>query len=191
MSYKIKEIFCSIQGEGFHAGTAAIFVRFSGCNLKCDFCDTDFSRGKKMEVEEIIVAMVKQNRKVKTVILTGGEPLMQVDETLVAALLSAGYAIHIETNGTLLPKFQPLNRNIWWTVSPKANEYQAIKWGDEIKVVYTGQSEIQLKRYQEQSFEHFYLQPCSMENIETIVEIIKQEPKWKLSYQIQKAANLR
>ena len=130
---KINEIFYSLQGEGFHAGTPAVFVRFSGCNLKCDFCDTRHEEGKDMTDEEIVEEVLRYPSRM--VILTGGEPGLWVDDALIEALHKAGKYICIETNGTcVLPE-----QIDWVTCSPKQSTVLKVKRMDEVKVVYLGQ----------------------------------------------------
>lgn len=127
---KINEIFYSLQGEGFHVGTPAVFVRFSGCNLKCEFCDTRHEEGVMMSDEEILEQVCQY--PCKTVILTGGEPGLWVDEDLVAALHKAGKYVCIETNGTcVLPESID-----WVTCSPKLGASLRVCRMDEVKVVF-------------------------------------------------------
>ena len=130
---KINEIFYSLQGEGYHTGTPAIFVRFSGCNLKCDFCDTQHEEGTMMTDDEIISEVEKY--PAVTVILTGGEPSLWIDDEFIDRLHRAGKYVCIETNGT-----RPLPAAIdWVTCSPKRGAKLAIDRMDEVKVVYEGQ----------------------------------------------------
>ena len=130
---KINEIFYSLQGEGYHTGTPAVFIRFSGCNLKCSFCDTRHEEGVLMSDDEIIAEVGKY--PAVTVILTGGEPSLWVDEAFIDRLHQAGKYVCIETNGT-----NPLPPNIdWVTCSPKQGVKLAITRMDEVKVVYEGQ----------------------------------------------------
>ena len=130
---KINEIFYSLQGEGYHTGTPAIFVRFSGCNLKCDFCDTQHEEGTMMTDEEIITKVKKY--PAVTVVLTGGEPSLWIDDQLIDLLHQAGKYVTIETNGT-----HPLPASIdWVTCSPKQGAKLAIDRMNEVKVVYEGQ----------------------------------------------------
>ena len=129
---KINEIFYSLQGEGFHTGTPAVFVRFSGCNLKCSFCDTRHEEGTLMSDEEILQAISAFPSNV--VILTGGEPSLWIDQAFIDLLHRAGKYICIETNGT-----NPLPEGIdWVTCSPKGAPLRVTHM-DEVKVVYTGQ----------------------------------------------------
>ena len=157
MNYKINEIFYTLQGEGAHSGIPAVFVRFSGCNLHCPWCDTDFSDFTEMSAEQI-VAEVKElydipNERRKMVVLTGGEPALQVDKELVDALHQAGFYICIETNGT-----RPLPEGIdWITCSPKEGTRPALKQVQEVKVVFTGMYDPEVWREQ-LSAEHWMLQ---------------------------------
>ena len=179
---KINEIFYSLQGEGYHTGTPAIFVRFSGCNLKCDFCDTQHEEGKMMTDDEII-AEVKKYPAV-TVVLTGGEPSLWIDDALVDRLHEAGKYVCIETNGT-----RPLPASIdWVTCSPKQGARLAITRMDEVKVVYEGQD---ISIYERLSAEHFFLQPCSCYNTALTVDCVMRHPKWRLSLQTHKLIDIR
>jgi organic radical activating enzyme len=137
--YSINEVFYSIQGEGVHAGRAAIFVRFAGCNLKCTFCDTDHAERVRMTAKELIAAMKTANDDCHQVVLTGGEPALQLDVDLVRALHAEGYWLQIETNGT---KALPVNLGRGSaayrdhvTVSPKFGGMIVLKKCDELKIV--------------------------------------------------------
>lgn len=191
--YKINEIFCSIQGEGFHTGRAAIFIRFSGCNLSCPFCDTKHQEGQWYTVEDILAQI--REFSAKFVVLTGGEPTLQVDDCLIDDLTVEGYEVAIETNGTALP---PLNI-CWVTFSPKdmfcTNASPVLRYCDEIKVVFTGK---EFRTYENVNAKHRYIQPCDTGDLEKnaaimqqAVEFIKQNPQWKLSLQTQKILNVR
>lgn len=137
---KINEIFYSLQGEGFHTGTPAVFVRFSGCNLRCSFCDTRHEEGVMMTDEEIVEKV--SSFPARMVILTGGEPSLWIDKALISRLREAGKQICIETNGT-----RPLPDGIdWVTCSPKENAPVVLERVDEIKVVYTGQGPVRIRR---------------------------------------------
>ena len=174
---KINEIFYSLQGEGFHTGTPAVFVRFSGCNLKCPFCDTLHEAGKMMTDGQILAEVMKYPAHM--VILTGGEPGLFVDEALVQVLHDSGKYVCIETNGT-----QVLPESIdWVTCSPKEGAEVVLKRIDEVKVVYTGQD---LKPYAAMKASHHYLQPCSCQNTEQVVDYILAHPSWSLSLQTHK-----
>ena len=202
MSYRVNEIFYSIQGEGANAGRAAVFVRFSGCNLKCPFCDTDFKDFVIMTSQEII----KEMERVKTgdcslCVLTGGEPTLQYDEELQKALHKAGYTICMESNGTKIP-----NAKIdFLTISPKTQwENQAKLFVgypvNEIKVVIDKQTDLSALKYYEERFPEalYYVQPCDTghisENKDIInrcVRFIEEHPRWRLSLQQQKIINVR
>lgn len=174
---KINEIFYSLQGEGFHTGTPAVFIRFSGCNLTCDFCDTRHEEGVFMTDEEIV-------RKVcaypaRTVILTGGEPSLWIDDHLIDLLHEADKYVCVETNGT-----RQLPDTIdWVTCSPKEGSPVVLKKTDEIKVVYTGQD---VSAYLAIPTTHHFLQPCSCRNTKEVVEYILHHPEWRLSLQTHK-----
>lgn len=179
---KINEIFYSLQGEGFYTGTPAVFIRFSGCNLTCSFCDTRHEEGVLMSDEEIL-AEVKKYPAV-TVILTGGEPGLYVDSEFVALLHQAGRYVCIETNGTCA-----LPDNIdWVTCSPKQGVKLGITCMDEVKVVYEGQD---IAVYELLPAEHFFLQPCSGKNVSETVACVMDHPKWRLSLQTHKLIDIR
>ncbi|WP_077154927.1 7-carboxy-7-deazaguanine synthase QueE [Bacteroides bouchesdurhonensis] len=182
MAKKINEIFYSLQGEGYHTGTPAIFVRFSGCNLCCDFCDTQHEEGIMMTDEEII-AEVKKYPAV-TVVLTGGEPSLWIDDDFIDRLHEAGKYVCIETNGTrVLPESID-----WVTCSPKQGTKLEITRMDEVKVVYEGQD---ISIYESLLAEHFYLQPCSCSNTAETVDCVMRHPKWRLSLQTHKLIDIR
>lgn len=191
---KINEIFYSIQGEGYHTGTAATFVRFSGCNLKCSFCDTIHQQGVTMS-EEDIVQQVQKN-PAELVVITGGEPMLQLTSSLVDKLHSIKKYVAIETNGT-----QPVLKNIdWITVSPKQGFVGKqgdviIRHANEVKVVYDG---IHTISFFDINADYYYIQPCdtgdnqkNKEIIQQCVQYIKNNPKWKLSLQTQKILNVQ
>lgn len=179
---KINEIFYSLQGEGFHTGCPAVFVRFSGCNLKCGFCDTKHEDGVMMSDDEIIERV--KSYPAKMVILTGGEPSLWIDERLIERLHEAGKYICIETNGT-----RKLPEGIdWVTCSPKENAPVVIDRIDEVKVVYTNQD---LKPYEAIPAKHHYLQPCSCQNTKEVVEFLLENPSWRLSLQTHKLINIQ
>lgn len=195
--YKINEIFYSLQGEGRHTGRPAIFVRFSGCNLKCPFCDTDFSRSTPMTADDII-AYISQWRSCGFVVITGGEPSLQIDDELVARLHQEGYYVAIETNGThILP-----DAIDWVTWSPKDQFAPhvpplALKHIDEIKVVFDGE-------HNPETYIHLApdayacLQPCdtgdaalNQQITSQCVAYILQHPHWHLSLQTHKLLNIQ
>ena len=178
---KINEIFYSLQGEGFHTGTPAVFVRFSGCNLKCSFCDTHHEDGRMMSDDEIIAEVCKY--PCRMVILTGGEPGLWIDGKLTAALHAAGKYIAIETNGTCI-----LPEDIdWVTCSPKEGAILKVCRMDEVKVVYVGQY---VCEYLKLPARHYFLQPCSGQNTNDVIAYIKEHPQWRLSLQTHKLIDI-
>ena len=196
---KINEIFYSLQGEGFWTGRAAVFVRFSGCNLRCSFCDTAHLSGTEMTEDEICEA-VGQFPKEAMVVLTGGEPALFVTERLIALLKARGRYIAIETNGTVANP--ALNGIDWITFSPKfgfpggcsADDIKLQKC-DELKVVYTGQD---LAVYSRFSTPHRFLQPCGVDNVAqnranmaATVQAVLANPSWRLSLQTHKILSIR
>jgi len=191
---KVNEIFYSIQGEGYYSGTAATFIRFAGCNLKCSFCDTNHKDWIIMPEDEII-NVVSEN-PAELVVITGGEPTIQLTKTLIDKLHAIRKYVAIETNGT-----RPVLSNIdWVTVSPKQGYvgeigHPVIKHANEVKVVYDGIHQISNFGIQA---DYYYIQPCdtgdnkrNKEIIKQCVEFIKKNPKWRLSLQTQKILNVR
>ena len=185
---RINEIFYSLQGEGRYTGTPAIFIRFSGCNLKCSFCDTDHRQGKEMSEEDVLHEIEKY--PCKFVVLTGGEPGMRITYRFIDRLKNKGYYTTVETNGTY---FLPNNID-WVTCSPK-HERVVVERISEVKVVYQGQD---MSQYDTLKAEEYYLQPCDYKdkeknekNLKETINYIKENPKWKLSLQTQKILNLR
>ena len=216
--YRVNEIFFTLQGEGAHSGIPAVFVRFSGCNLRCPWCDTEFSEFTEMSCEEIVAEALSlydiPNERRKMCVLTGGEPSLQVDKTLIDALHEAGFYICIETNGT-----HPLPDSIdWITCSPKEASLQrsaishqpplALKRVNEVKVVFTGTYDPEIWRTKIEA-EHWMLQPLryngewllqsgiddfeidSNDNLDETVRYILAHPFWRLSVQLHKIAGLR
>jgi len=206
MSYKIKELFFTLQGEGAHAGRPAIFCRFTGCNLWsgreeerekaiCQFCDTDFvgmdgENGGKYETAEALAEKAislwpKEGRGQPYIVCTGGEPLLQLDQDLVDAFHAEGIEVAIETNGTLLP---PEGID-WICVSPKAGAELNLKQGNELKLVFP-QPGAEPELFEELDFDHFYLQPMDGPLIEIntklTLEYCLQHPKWHMSVQTHK-----
>lgn len=194
--YRINEIFYSLQGEGFHTGTPVVFVRFSGCNLRCTFCDTQHQAGEMLSLQEI-VNEVNKYPIAPLLVLTGGEPSLFIDEALVAELKQkTGKKISIETNGTRL---LPINLD-WVTFSPKSAfeggdiEPCVLTHCDELKVVYLGQD---LAQYDGIEAKYRFLQPCFVEdpeqqkaNMQACVEAVKRHPNWRLSLQIHRVLNI-
>jgi 7-carboxy-7-deazaguanine synthase len=206
VTYSIKEIFYTLQGEGAHAGRPAVFCRFSGCNLwsgreedrasaVCTFCDTDFvgtdgERGGKFRDAEALAAEIDSQWPAsyapsKYVVFTGGEPLLQLDAALIDAMHAHGFTIAIETNGTL-----PVPAGVdWICVSPKMGSKLVVEKGNEIKVVIPqlGQD---LAAYERLDFENFFVQPMdgplAAQNTRLAIETCRRNPKWKLSLQTHK-----
>ena len=205
--YKVHEIFYTLQGEGAHSGIPAVFVRFSGCNLRCPWCDTEFEGYKEMTAEQIVSEIQNlydiPNVRRKMCILTGGEPTLQVDKQLIDAIHAAGFYIGIETNGT-----RPIPDGIdWITCSPKEGTKLALKQVNEVKVVFTGTYDPEIWRQQLQA-EHWLLQPLRFtgewlienvdsgeddrnDNLDDTVRYILSHPFWRLSVQLHKIAGLR
>lgn len=188
MTFKINEIFYSLQGEGFWTGTPSVFIRFSGCNLRCPFCDTIHDKGKNMSEEEIIQSI--DIYPANHVILTGGEPSLFVTKSLLDKLHSIGKYVAIETNGT-----NKLPEGIdWITVSPKNNFVEKatpiIRQCDELKIVF---SNTNFDPHIEIKANHRFLQPCDTGNseknqkiLQAAIAFIKENPTWRLSIQTHK-----
>lgn len=207
-TYKIKEIFYSIQGEGYHSGRPAIFIRFSGCNLWsgyekdrdkaiCQFCDTDFVGTNGLnggiytsdELADKILELTRDSQ-CRFSVFTGGEPLLQADFKLIEKLKSIGFYISVETNGT-----QIVPHNIdWITVSPKANAKIIQNFGDELKLIFP-QENSNPSQFSNFKFNHFYLQPKDEinpnDNIQETLNYCLKNPKWKISLQTHKILNIR
>lgn len=192
---KVNEIFYSLQGEGYHSGTPAVFVRFSGCNLRCPFCDTQHEEGIEMSEAEIVEAV--KTYPASLVVVTGGEPAMQLTEGLVDTLHAAGKYVSVETNGTL-----PLPKNVdWITLSPKdswvgSQAAPVLSHADELKLLFDGRHEP--SQYSHIAVAHRFLQPCDMGNdarnaeiMQATVDYIKKNPAWRLSLQIHKILKIR
>ena len=191
-TYPIVEIFHSVQGEAFHAGVPHVFIRFGNCNLRCEWCDTDFLTYEEMELENIVDEVLSYN--CKRVIFTGGEPCLQDLETIGKALKVHGINLSVETNGTIkVPEIID-----WICVSPKDQLYPNVgikqRVGDELKVVYCGQD---LTLYDElkDGFDHLFIQPCYFENesvewngknFAQTENLVKHNQDWRLSLQTHK-----
>jgi 7-carboxy-7-deazaguanine synthase len=210
MTYTVKEIFYTLQGEGAQAGRAAVFLRFAGCNLwsglerdraeaVCKFCDTDFigtnaDGGKFADAASLARAVFAQwppaAKGKPYVVCTGGEPLLQLDAPAIAALHAMGFEIAIETNGTLLP---PSGID-WICVSPKADAQQKLMRGDELKLVYP-QAGADPERFAGQDFRNFFLQPMDNAdrhaNTEAATRYCLDHPQWRLSLQTHKLIGIR
>ncbi|MCM1163445.1 MAG: 7-carboxy-7-deazaguanine synthase QueE [Muribaculaceae bacterium] len=181
--YRVNEIFYSLQGEGYFTGTPVVFLRFSGCNLRCSFCDTDHEQGTEMEIDTLVNRLLSYPSR--HLVITGGEPSLQTDRLLVEVLHDAGFYVQIETNGT-----HPLPDNIdWVTCSPKADGPVVLDRIDELKVVYTGDDpEILASGL---NALHYFLQPCSGANIPQTVEYVLAHPYWRLSLQTHKLIDIK
>ncbi|MDE6208014.1 MAG: 7-carboxy-7-deazaguanine synthase QueE [Muribaculaceae bacterium] len=193
-TYAVNEIFYSLQGEGFHTGTPAVFLRLSGCNRRCAFCDTDFSAATPMTAAAIAEACAAF--PARHIVVTGGEPLLQLDDALVSALKACGFFIQVETNGSM-----PAPAGVdWVTCSPKEPPY-AIDRINELKIVYQGQDveataslfAAQLEKGSSRSGvpPRLYLQPCSGLNTAETVAYILGHPCWRLSLQTHKLINIQ
>jgi len=210
MTYSVKEIFYTLQGEGQNTGRAAIFCRFSGCNLWsgrsvdranaiCQFCDTDFvgvdgDGGGRFETAKGLATAIAEKwpaeqRGERFVVCTGGEPLLQLDSELIEALHSEGFRIAIETNGTL----RVPDGVDWICVSPKAGTKIVVHKGNELKVVFPQATDP--KVYEHLDFEHFYVQPMDgpvqAQNLEASIGFCLANPKWRLSLQTHKILGVR
>ena len=211
MSYAVKEIFYTLQGEGAQAGRASVFCRFSGCNLwsgqesdrvtaVCKFCDTDFvgvngSGGGKFDTAAGLAEAIAQAwpsngaRGRRYVVCTGGEPLLQLDSALIDALHARGFEVAVETNGTVAAP----DGLDWICVSPKAGAKFVQRSGDELKVVFPQQG-IDLKDCEGLAFRHFFLQPMDgpdrVGNTEQAVRFCMEHPQWRLSLQTHKIVGI-
>jgi len=183
--YNISEIFYSIQGEGFNVGMPAVFVRFSGCNLDCSFCDTDYKMKFILTKEQIKKEV--EITGAKNIIYTGGEPLLQLDNDLIDSFSDKN--IHIETNGTILF----IKNNVWISCSPKPPNYKTnIKYADEIKIVWTKDFDTScLEKFDKIKYK--YLQPDNngQEEIKQIIDYLKIDNSWRMSLQCHKLVNLK
>jgi len=199
MSYAVKEIFKTLQGEGAHAGRPAVFCRFSGCNLACTFCDTDYAGvdgtdgGRYDSAGDLVAAIerVWDGRSARRfVVLTGGEPLLQVDSGLVARLHERAFEVAVETNGTL---HAPLGID-WICVSPKSRDGLKLRAGNELKLVYP-QAEVPPEAFADLAFDRFSLQPMDgpalAENTARAVAYCLAHPRWQLSLQTHKYLGIR
>ena len=210
MSYAVKEIFLTLQGEGAHAGRASVFCRFAGCNLwsgreedrehaVCRFCDTDFVGtdgtlgGRYASADELADTIATQWTSGETdryAVLTGGEPLLQLDGALIDALHARGFAIAIETNGSIEP---PAGVD-WICVSPKAGSELVLRRGHELKLVYP-QAGAAPEDFAGLAFERFSLQPMDgpdvAANTARAIDYCLRHPQWRLSIQTHKAIGIR
>jgi 7-carboxy-7-deazaguanine synthase len=209
MTYAVKECFLTLQGEGAQSGSRAVFLRFAGCNLwsgreqdragaQCRFCDTDFvgtdgeGGGKFVTAEALadqVEAMWGEGRERRLVVITGGEPMLQLDAALIDALHARGFRVAMETNGTL-----PAAAGIDWVcVSPKAGTEVVQRTGNELKLVWP-QVGIDLAELESWNFDHFLVQPMDCAEREAALQaaigLAMERPRWRLSLQAHKAAGL-
>ncbi|MBY0305893.1 MAG: 7-carboxy-7-deazaguanine synthase [Sphingomonas sp.] len=210
MSYAVKEMFLTLQGEGVHSGRRAVFIRFAGCNLwsgreedrataVCRFCDTDFvgtdgaGGGRFADAAALVDAAIRHwNGPLagRFVVLTGGEPMLQVDDAVVDSLHAAGFTIAIETNGTL-----PVHPGIDWVcVSPKAGSVVVQQSGHELKLIWP-QPGSDVDAIASWAFDHFLVQPLDSEtaaaNQAAAIDFVLARPNWRLSLQTHKQLGLR
>lgn len=211
MSYAVKEIFLTLQGEGVHAGRRAVFLRFAGCNLWtgreedrssaiCQFCDTDFvgmngENGGRYEAEALAAKVTElwgEGTEHRYVVMTGGEPMLQVDDAIVDALHNHGFTIAIESNGTL-----PVHPGIDWVcISPKAGSAVVQRQGNELKLVWP-QPGSDTSAMESWGFDNFLIQPMDSgdsgvndSNRKSAIEFVSKNPKWRLSLQNHKLLGL-
>lgn len=203
--YTVKEVFLTLQGEGAHTGRPAVFVRFSGCNLWtgreedrakaiCQFCDTDFRgtdgpNGGRYTAAELVEVVMRVGGPCKFIVCTGGEPLLQLDETLLGAFHRAGYFVAVESNGTV-----PVPDGIdWLCISPKAGAKTIVTTGDELKLVYP-QDGLHPDRIDTAGFDNLYLQPMDgpdlNANTASAVNYCLRNPAWRLSTQTHKTLGI-
>ena len=209
MTYALKECFLTLQGEGVQAGSRAVFLRFAGCNLwsgreqdraaaQCTFCDTDFvgtdgvGGGKFRSAEELaahVEAIWDGGAEQRLVVITGGEPMLQLDAALVDALHGRGFRVAVETNGTL-PAVSGLD---WICVSPKAGTQVVQRSGNELKLVWP-QEAIDPAEIERWDFEHFLVQPMDCERrseaVDAAIRLAMDRPKWRLTLQTHKLVGL-
>lgn len=209
MSYSVKELFLTLQGEGVQSGSRAVFLRFAGCNLwsgreqdraaaQCTFCDTDFvgtdgpGGGKFADSESLAEAAEAawgEGTSGRLVVITGGEPMLQVDRELVDALHRRGFRVAVESNGTIAA----VDGIDWLCVSPKAGTQVVQRSGDELKLVWPqeGVDPVELERW---DFDHFLVQPMDCENrqeaLDAAIALAMERPRWRLSLQAHKVVGL-
>lgn len=211
MTYSVKEIFYTLQGEGANTGRVAVFCRFTGCNLWsgrekhrrsaiCQFCDTDFvgtdgiNGGKYKSAAELVTVIEATWPSIsldnRFVVCTGGEPLLQLDDELIEHLHRVGFEVAVETNGTI-----PVPSNLdWLCVSPKGDATLCITSGDELKLVFP-QEGVSPEQFRDLDFKHLYLQPMDgldyKENLRATLSYCQSHPEWKLSLQTHKILNIQ
>ena len=208
MAYSVKECFLTLQGEGVQSGSRAVFLRFAGCNLwsgreqdrataQCNFCDTDFvgtdgeGGGKFADAESLAdhVAAIWGNADRRLVVITGGEPMLQLDAALIDALHAQGFRVAVESNGTL-PAVEGID---WLCVSPKAGTDVVQRAGDELKLVWP-QDGIDPQSLEGWDFRNFLIQPMDCEDrkqaMDASIRLVMQRPLWRLSLQAHKLIGL-
>lgn len=204
---KVNEIFYSLQGEGFHAGVPSLFIRLSGCNLHCPFCDTDHTGSTEMSADEI--ARAAAETPATHVVITGGEPTLQLNADLLKKLRAIGKYIQIETNGTIDVAPEVLDLIDWVTCSPKGKFIPRIARIDELKAVYSAQKgngdaddgtpdiSYYEKTFSDRGIKVWSLQPCDVKDpqlnlriTEAAVAYVKSNPRWRLSLQTHKLISI-
>jgi 7-carboxy-7-deazaguanine synthase len=209
MSYAVKEAFLTLQGEGVQAGSRAVFLRFAGCNLwsgreqdrataQCNFCDTDFvgtdgPGGGKFAGADKVAAHVEslwgEGAEERLVVITGGEPMLQLDEALIDALHARGFRVAVESNGTL-PAIPGID---WLCISPKAGTEIVQRSGDELKLVWPQQG-IDLAELEQWGFDHFLVQPMDGPDVkasyDAAIALAMERPCWRLTLQAHKVVGL-
>lgn len=209
MSYAVKETFLTLQGEGMQSGSRAVFLRFAGCNLwsgrevdrataQCNFCDTDFvgtdgpGGGKFADPEALadhVQKMWGEGEEDRLVVITGGEPMLQLDEALIEALHARGFRVAVESNGTL----EATAGIDWLTISPKAGTEVVQRRGDELKLVWP-QAGIEPAMLEGWDFRHFLVQPMDCADkqaaMDAAIALAMERPKWRLSLQTHKVVGL-
>jgi len=209
MTYAVKEAFLTLQGEGVQAGSRAVFLRFAGCNLwsgreqdrataQCNFCDTDFvgtdgpGGGKFADADNLaahVEALWGEGTEWRLVVITGGEPMLQLDEALIEHLHARGFRVAVESNGTL-----PATPGIdWLCISPKAGTEVVQRSGDELKLVWPQQG-IDPAVVEQWDFDHFLVQPMDgpdlQRSIDAAIALAMERPKWRLTLQAHKVVGL-
>lgn len=185
--YRVNEIFYSLQGEGYHTGRPAVFLRLSGCNRACPYCDTDHSSAVELTADEIVSRISAYPSRF--VVVTGGEPLLQLDSVLIDRMKNAGLEIAVETNGSL-----PVPAGVdWITCSPKDRPWH-IGRIDELKIVFDGR-DVEKIAEEFPTAKHLYLQPChdaatGRANTSEVVDYIKANPRWRLSLQTHRLIDI-
>lgn len=209
MTYAVKEAFLTLQGEGMQAGSRAVFLRFAGCNLwsgreqdrataVCNFCDTDFvgtdgvGGGKFASADALaahVAALWGENRERRLVVITGGEPMLQLDPALVDALHTEGFRIAVESNGTM----EAVPGIDWLCISPKAGSEVVQRRGDELKLVWP-QAGIDLESLEAWDFDHFLVQPMDGADrdaaLDSAIALAMERPRWRLTLQAHKVVGL-